>query len=245
MSAIGGTVPHRPDIGLNREEVLQGVLNRHLPRKTEALLGGVAIALDGTRSKQLDIMIRADNAPRFEEQNRSFIPVESLVSAISVKSTLYKAGLSDALENLASIPPLNQDAFQFRLLKPHASNSFLEKHPTTHIYAFAGYTTANACIEALNEFFSTHPDFPDNRKPREIVVHGQYMITYNHIATTTKDGTIIPARSFWPSVLDKAHRGLPLARIVNHVYSYTSWMPYLEIEFHKYINAAYGFPDIG
>jgi len=239
-SALGGTSPHSPDVGLNREELLRDVLNRHLPRRMEALLGGVTVALNGMRSKQIDIIVRADNAPRFEEQSRSFIPVESLVAAISVKSKLDKAGLTDALENLGSIPQLDASAFQFRQLRGLAQNSFLQRHPTTHIYGFAGYSTVEGCVEAIHEFFRTHPDFPQNRIPREIVVHGKYLITYSPFSGVTTNGASIPEKTFWPSTLGVGHRGLPLARVVNHMYSYLSWMPYLEIEFHSYINAAYG-----
>lgn len=241
MAQLSGASPHNPDVGLNRETLLRDVFNNHLPSRLHALLGGVALGLDGSQSRQLDIVIRADNAPRFEEHDRSFFPVESLVAAVSVKSTLYGAELEESLENLASIPQLS--AVDFKILQPGAKADFLRKHPTTHIYAFSGYTTAAACLEAVNSFFSDNPDFPKNRIPREIVVHNRYIISHYNAPAQTKDGTPIPANSFWASTLDFEHRGLPLARIVNHAYSYMSWMPYLELDFHKHINAAYGIPN--
>lgn len=243
MAQLSGASSHNPDIGLNRETVLRDIFNNHLPSRLHALLGGVALGVDGSQSRQLDIVIRADNSPRFEEQGRSFIPVDSLVAAISVKSSLHAAELTDSMENLRSIPQLS--AVDFRLLKSGAKEDFLSKHPTTHIYAFSGYATADACLKAVNDFFTKNPDFPKNRIPREIVVHNKYMISYSNNTSHTKDGTLIPANTFWASTLNEDYRGLPLARIVNHAYSYMSWMPYLDLDFHKYINAAYGIPEHG
>jgi hypothetical protein len=71
--ALGGVSTHRPDIGDNREITLRDVLNRHLPDCLTAMIGGSAVGLDGSHSKQLDIIVRADNSPRFEEQDRSFM----------------------------------------------------------------------------------------------------------------------------------------------------------------------------
>jgi len=241
MAELSGASSHNPDVGLNRESLVRDIFNNHLPSRLRALLGGVALGLDGSHSQQLDIIIRADNAPRFEDHDRSFFPVESLVAAVSVKSKLYKTELEESLLNLASIPQLS--ALNFRLLKAGAKEDFLSKHPTTHIYAFSGYATADACLEAVNNFFASHPQFPRNRIPREIVVHSKYIISYSNAPSRTKDGTSIPANSFWSSTLNMEQRGLPLARIVNHAYSYVSWMPYLELDFHKYVNAAYGIPN--
>lgn len=240
--ALGGSAAHRPDIGLNRESVLCSVLNRHLPQRMQALLGGTAIALDGSSSHQLDVMVRADNTPRFEENERTFFPVESLVGAITVKSRLDGDALVNALDNLASIPQLSPDVLSLRMLHEDSLDVFLSNHPSTYLYAFDGMNS-DTCLDRLKDYFDAHPDYPINRVPREIVVHEQYSITFNNDIAMAKDGTVLPPRSFWPTPLDHHHRGFPLTRIVNHLYSYISWMPFLEVAFHRYVNASYGLPN--
>jgi hypothetical protein len=237
-SQFASVSSHNPDIGVNREMLLCNVLNNHLPSRMQAILGGSIIGINGIISKQIDLIIRSDNTPRFEENQRSFVIAESLVAAISVKSRLDKKSLFDCLDNLASIPQLSKDALIFNVLKPTAFDYFIDKHPTNYIYAFDG-VGMDTCCEHLEEYAASRSDIPENRLPTEIVVHGQYSIRYIKEPSNTYDGTPIPSNSFYSMRLPHETRGLPLATIINRIYTYTSFMPYIDVHYHKYIDDAF------
>jgi hypothetical protein len=105
-----GIFPNSSDIGLAREKLYVDFLKLHVPAKCNVFLGGFLFDLDGAESRQLDVIIATDLAPRFDLHNRdgagkSFAPVEGALAVASIKSTLNKHELEDALSGLASIPP--------------------------------------------------------------------------------------------------------------------------------------------
>lgn len=238
MSQLAGATAHNPDIGQNREVLLRDVLNNHLPQRMQAVLGGNVLGFDGSISKQIDIIVRADNTPRFEENQKTFTIAESLVAAISVKSTLNKAELFDSLDNLASVPQLSKDILQFNILKPDAADDFIKKHPTNYIYAFDGIKL-ETLMAHLMEYAESRPDIPGNRVPHYIVVHGKYALKYTQKAAETYDGTKIPEQSLYPMLIPHEMRGHPLCSIISYIYTYTSFMPYLDVNYYKYINNAF------
>lgn len=67
-SDLAGGGIHRGDIGTNREVIFINFLNRHIPNRLKAQLGGEILALDGMHSGQLDIIISNDIGGRFEEK---------------------------------------------------------------------------------------------------------------------------------------------------------------------------------
>jgi len=237
-SQLAGVSNHNPDIGFHREELLRNFLNNHLPQRMQAMLGGSVIGFNGEVSKQIDIIVRADNTPRFEENQRSFIIAESLVSAITVKSKLDKAALFDSLDNLASIPQISRDIINFNLLKKGAFDDLLSKHPSTYIYAFDGLEQ-KTISKHLDEYLLTHPNYPLNRLPLDIVVHNKYIIKYIKKPSETFDGTFIPENTMYPYYLPFEMRGLPLSQIISYIYQYSSYMPYFDVNYHEYINSAF------
>jgi hypothetical protein len=237
-SSLSGTLRHRGDIGANREEHFLEILNNHLPQRMQAMRGGSIIGFSGEMSKQLDVIVRADNTPRFEQNKNTFTIAESVVSVISLKSFLNKKELLDSLSNLASIPQLSKDAISFRILLSVATADFTSKHPSLFIYAFDGIKM-DTCLKHIENFYNINPEVPKNRYPLEVVVHGKYSIKYMPKGGITIDGTQIPAGIFYGAELPPNFSGYPIASIISYIYSYVDWMPYINIEFQKYINAAY------
>lgn len=97
------------DIGMSRELAYVEFLKQHAPSKCNVFLGGFLFDDEGEESKQLDIIITTDTAPRFNLNNKegagkSFSPVEGTLGVISVKSTLNRNELFDALGGIASHP---------------------------------------------------------------------------------------------------------------------------------------------
>jgi len=100
--------PNTTDIGMSREKVYSEFLRLHAPSKCNVFLGGFLFDMNGNESKQLDIIITTDTAPRFDFHNRdgsgkSFSPVEGTLGVASIKSVLNKAELENALWGIASM----------------------------------------------------------------------------------------------------------------------------------------------
>src|SRR5688572_3026378 len=96
--------PNTADKGLTRENVYVEFLHQHAPSKCNVFLGGFLFDENGAESKQLDIIVTTDTAPRFDLHKRSgksFCPVEGALGVFSVKSNLNKNELFDALAGIA------------------------------------------------------------------------------------------------------------------------------------------------
>jgi hypothetical protein len=234
---MAGTLIHKGDIGSNREEKLLSVLNNHLPDRMHAIKGGCIINIRNENSKQIDIIVRADNTPKFEQNEKTFVIAESVVAAITLKSNLTKEAIYDCLDNLASIPQSSPEVISFLVLKSDAREEFISKHPSLFIYAFDG-VSMEKCLTHINAYYSGRK-IPKNRYPIEIVIHGKYSIKFMSQEGMTLDGTHIEAGKFYGAKLPSDYTGYPLASIINRIYSYVDWMPYLRIDYYKYINASY------
>ena len=73
--------PNTADIGMSRERVYSEFLRLHAPSKCNVFLGGFLFDMQGTESRQLDVIITTDTTPRYDLHNRdgagkSFSPVE-------------------------------------------------------------------------------------------------------------------------------------------------------------------------
>ena len=110
-AGVATIFPNSTDIGMSREGVYKEFLKEHLPSKCKVFFGGYVFHENGKESNQIDVLINVDTTPRFDFFNKdgtgkSFSPVEGTIGAVSVKSTLDKEQLFDALGNIASIPPM-------------------------------------------------------------------------------------------------------------------------------------------
>jgi hypothetical protein len=169
--------PNPSDIGVSRERLYADFLRQHAPSKCNVFLGGFLFHMDGTESKQLDVIVATDTAPRYNFHNRdgggkSFSPVEGTLGVASIKSTLDKAQLQDALTGIASIPPTESlgDRVSFILdIKDY------DDWPYKVVYASNGLA-ANTILGHLNEYYVANPQVPVSRRPNVIHVAGQYLI---------------------------------------------------------------------
>ena len=169
--------PNTTDIGFSREKIYVEFLKQHAPSKCNIHLGGFLFDEDGYESKQLDIIVTTDTSPCFNFNNKdgagkSFSPVEGTLGVVSVKSTLNKLELYNALDNIASIPPT-------RPLEGRVNILFQIKHyddwPIKIIYASNGIAP-ETLLEHLTQYYQDHPDIPINRRPNYIHVAGMCFI---------------------------------------------------------------------
>jgi hypothetical protein len=180
--------PNTTDIGVSRERIYADFLRQHAPSKCNVFLGGFLFHLDGTESKQLDVIVTTDTAPRFDFHNRdaggkSFSPVEGTLGVASIKSTLDKAQLHDALAGIGSIPatePLANRVPSILNIKNY------DDWPYKVVYATNGLT-ADTILGHLNDFYAKHSGIPISRRPNVIHVAGQYAIFRAETGMSTHD----------------------------------------------------------
>lgn len=176
-AAAASIFPNSSDIGSSRERIYAEFLKLHAPSKCNVFFGGFLFDLDGTESRQLDIIVTTDTAPRFNLHNRdgsgkSFSPVEGTLGVASIKSTLNKNELEDALANIASIPPT-------RSLEGRVSFAVhitgYDDWPYKIIYAPKG-VAGDTLHQHVIAYYDVHPEIPLARRPHLIHVAGQYVI---------------------------------------------------------------------
>ncbi|MDL5366090.1 hypothetical protein QSH18_10780 [Xanthomonas sp. NCPPB 2654] len=176
------------DIGMSRELAYAEFLKQHAPSKCNVLLGGFLFDDDGAESKQLDIIITTDTAPRFNFHNKdgsgkSFSPVEGTLGVVSVKSTLNRAELFDALGGIASIPPTRAlDGRVNVLLKIKNYDDW----PVKIVYASKGIAP-ETLLAHINEYYGTHPEIPLSRRPNFVHVAGSCLIVRAQEGMTLHD----------------------------------------------------------
>jgi hypothetical protein len=169
--------PNTTDIGMSREKVYADFLRQHAPSKCNVFLGGFLFDDDGVESRQMDVIVTTDTAPRFDFHNRadggkSFSPVEGTLGIASIKSRLDKAQLFDALDGIASIPPTR--SLEGRLSITTQLLDY-DDWPYKIVYASAGLDSTTI-LGHVHDFYLQRPEIPIARKPNIIHVAGQYAI---------------------------------------------------------------------
>jgi hypothetical protein len=169
--------PNPTDVGMSRERVYADFLKQHAPSKCNVFLGGFLFDEDGAESRQMDVIVTTDTAPRFDFHNRagegkSFSPVEGTLGVASIKSHLDRAQLFDALDAIASIPPTR--SLEGRVT---AGTEILryDDWPYKIVYATGGLQD-ETILGHLDTYYSEHPEVPFTRRPHIIHVAGCYAI---------------------------------------------------------------------
>ncbi|MFC3683102.1 DUF6602 domain-containing protein [Hydrogenophaga luteola] len=169
--------PNTSDIGTSRERIYADFLRQHAPSKCNVFLGGFLFHDDGTESKQLDVIVTTDTAPRFDFHNadgggKSFSPVEGTLGVASIKSTLDKNQLFDALGGIASIPPMKSldGRVSFTIQIPN-----YDDWPYKIIYASSGLE-GHTILQHVDTYYKENSDIPMSRRPHLIHVAGKYAI---------------------------------------------------------------------
>lgn len=162
---------------MSRERVYREFLRLHAPSKCNVFYGGFTFGSDGSESSQLDVIVTTDTTPQFNFHNpdgsgKSFSPVEGTLAVASIKSTLNKNELEDALTGISTIPPTEplEGRIPFTV-----SISNYEDWPYKIVYATDGITV-ETLLSHLNAFYEAHPEIPVGRRPNIIHVSGKYVV---------------------------------------------------------------------
>lgn len=176
-SKVASIFPNTTDIGMSRERIYADFLKSHAPTKCNVFFGGFLFDDDGNESKQLDIIVSTDTAPRFDFNNKSgdgksFSPVEGTLCAVSIKSQLNKNELFDALGGIASIPATKNLNGR---LPPYLKIHNYDDWPLKIIFASNGISV-ETLKQHISEYYTLNPSIPLCRRPDFIHVAGSYFI---------------------------------------------------------------------
>jgi len=190
--------PNTTDIGTSRERIYAEVLRQHLPKSCVVSLGGFLFDMEGNESKQIDLIILNDVSLQFnfhnpEGQGKSFACIDGCVAVASIKSTLNKGHLVDALDNIASLP--NKVDLGNRK-NPLVEIKNYEDWPYKIVYASDGFEIDTA-LKTINTFYEENKTIPNNKRPNIIHVCGKYNIIRVRENAATRGGEKIAENTFW------------------------------------------------
>lgn len=182
--------PNSTDVGATRERIYAEFLRQHAPSKCNVSFGGFLFGENGDESGQLDVIITTDTTPRFnfhnkDGQGKTFSPVEGTLGVASIKSTLDKKELWNALEGIAAIPP---SAPLVGRVNPQLNLPNQDDWPYKIIYASDGISHQTLLDHTL-DFYARNPSIPNGRRPNLIHVSGRYVIFRAIAGMSTTDQT--------------------------------------------------------
>ncbi len=194
--------PNATDIGSSRERVYAEMLRQHIPSSCNVLFGGFLFDQEGKESKQIDIIITNDSSIQYNflgggDNGKSFACIDGTIGIVSVKSTLNKKELTDALNNIASIPdqqPLTKDRYSIGW-----KIRGFDDWPCKIIYASDGIGR-DSLMTNLNTFYEENSSIPHNKRPNIIHVLGKYLVVrIDERGGETRSGQPIPPNTFHSS----------------------------------------------
>lgn len=176
------------DVGQVREKAYQDFLERSVPYKCNVFLGGFLFDEDGAESDQLDVIVTADIVPRYclptAAGEKSFSPVEGALAVASVKSTLTKSELYNALSGLASIPLTRSLE---GVVNPNLKIPSYADWPVKILYASAQGLEPITLLGHVNRFYEENPNIPVCRRVDFIHVNGSCFILKVQPGMSTTD----------------------------------------------------------
>lgn len=155
-------IEHRGSKGTVRESGLREIfLKRYLPGTVIAVGSGEAVATDGSRSGQQDIMI-VDPAtpPLFERDDYRVVPVECLHGVIEVKSNLTTDELRKSWESIRQLKSMPKTAYSKSPMST-SRQAYGQTYPYVPVAGMVfGYDGANLDTlgQTMAELIAEEPD---------------------------------------------------------------------------------------
>ncbi|MBE9004435.1 hypothetical protein IQ259_05165 [Fortiea sp. LEGE XX443] len=198
-ASVSSIFPNTTDNGQSKERIFLEVLKQHIPSSCNIFLGGFLFNLDGEESKQIDIIISDYHSLKFDALNKdgegkSFACIDGTVGIVSVKSSLNKKDMFDALDNIASIPrgtSLNPNNADPSIDMEGMSDGLLKV-----IFALDG-ASSDTTSEYIEEFYTQYPEIPLDRRPDYIHILGKYSWVRLIRPLNTDDGILMPKGTFY------------------------------------------------
>ncbi len=236
-STIASDSSQRGDIGTNREVICRDFFKKHIPARFSVNTGGDIFGLGDARSGQIDVIIGHDMSMNFTENDRIRCPVESVTAAISVKTSLDKHSLFDALSNLASVPQGSEEVVNLSPLGKKKSD-YLLTWPAGIVFAYDG-VRVETCLDHVATFYAENP-VPFNRIPRAIVVNRKYLLTVcQYSVPNATTATPFDRSQVRGATMLDGTRGSPLMWIMNEISKGLTWLDGMWLDYEPYYNEAF------
>lgn len=226
-----GTQNHRGDRGTNREILCRDFLNKHLPKRLQAHLGGEIFGTNDERSDQMDIIVAHDVGLSFLQNDKPQFPIEAVAAIFSAQSNLTKSKLRKELKSFGSLPPVDSEVLEFPRVKDFGKAEFRRHFPEYFIFGFDGISYDSA-RSILNETYGNSDS--ELRLPRAVIVNQRYLLTCERDERgkfITKGGTITDKH--WHL------RGWPLQWIQCEISKIMGWLSFMQIDYEKYQRKAF------
>jgi hypothetical protein len=231
---------HRPDTGANREDLVINLLNNHLPDRLKAIAGGKVVNIEGDLSKQIDVIVKNDLFPRFDQHGKSCVIAEAVAGVVSVRSHLDKAGLEETIENVASVPEFSDSTLSLTnssIVRSNLQSQFTSNWPFRVVFAYDSIDPDTIYQHAL-AYYKTH-SARAHKLPEMIIVNKRICIRFLLDGGTLQDGTKLPTNYMQPLLLTDSTQGYPIAGMITKLNDYVPWMHYMKFNFSPYIDRAF------
>jgi len=168
IESISDQMSHAGEKGRNNEAILCEFLGRRLPSRYTVSTGKV-VATGGAESGQIDVIIhdRLETPAFIDAHAWKLVPIESVYAVISVKTTLTKPELRDAIESLASVRCLPKKAASVLVNGRLAGvEDGLVLRPRALVFAFkSGWTSLDGFRRSFDELLS---EIQDDDRPNGV-----------------------------------------------------------------------------
>jgi hypothetical protein len=201
--AASRVFPNTSDVGSTREDLLFTFLRTHLPKRCEVVRGGFVFDAQGVESKQIDLIVTSDLTLQFQpvehgaSSGKSFNCLEGTYCVISVKSTLSRPELFDALGNIASVPGYSHALVQFHPML--SVGDVPELMPYRVVFAFDG-PSLDTELNNIQDYYEQHVT-PLSKMANLLIVNNKYVIARAGSAGLTyKSGELVGPGTLVPNV---------------------------------------------
>jgi hypothetical protein len=175
-AAFGGTTGESTESGKNREILVASTLKQHLPIRAQVVQGGIIIDSHNNRSHQIDVALCNSFSFLGGALDYGVIPVEAIVSAIEVKSTINTESLKKVFLQLDAIKKMKKE-----IAKSMYDGSKNLRYRTRRALTIGWFWQGKTRIETAHEWLCnpknhiTEADYGRNR-PNAIYVHDKYLL---------------------------------------------------------------------
>jgi len=201
LEDISAQMSHQGEKGRNNEHVLIRYLRQHLPTRYELTTGKV-VSADGSESTQTDVIIRDRiNSPAFMDADAwSIVPIETVFGCISVKTTLNKGELRNAVDQVASVRKLPATAaIGYPSGHRHKISPERVLRPRGFIFAYKSEWTSAESVDAA--FKEIVEPVDDDLRPNCVCVLNQCFIARRPYSLNTVVYSDYPFLHFFVSTV--------------------------------------------
>ena len=176
VSEFSGVTGESTESGKNREILVGSALKQHLPSRASVVQGGIVIDSHNKTSRQIDIIICNSFSFVGGSLEYGLIPVEAIIAAIEVKSTIESEGLKKAFRQLDVVKTLKKEIVHARYDRAEDIALRTKRALTIVWFWKEKMKIKTACNYLLNpKKYVAEPNFKGNR-PNAIYVHNKYLL---------------------------------------------------------------------